>query len=73
MSQYIIDTNDLVVPSKVDVPNLVTYRDQTPLCNRYAVWCVSKKCMCLKETKDMIIILGSMINMIQVGGTYMTI
>ena len=60
--------------TKIDVPNLVTYLNCTPIIERYMVGCGSKntyqKDMCLKEiqlsAKTMITILGLTFNM--VGG-----
>ena len=66
--------------SKVDMPNSVTYRNQTPTCEWYVVWCGSKngyqKDMRSKEigqcAQNMITILGSLVKSIR-GGAYMTI
>jgi hypothetical protein len=60
----------------VDVPNSVTYCNQTPMFECYVVWCGSKnryqKDMNLTEigqcAQNMITILGSMVNSIGVGG-----
>ena len=63
--------------AKVDVPNLVTYLNQTPIFEWYVVWCGSEneyqKHMSLKEiglrAQNMINILNSIIvNIIMVGG-----
>ena len=65
-------------PIKGDVPNLVTYLNQTPMFESYAVKYGSKnvyhKDMCLKvigSRAQNLTILGSIVNIIV--GTYMTI
>ena len=66
---------------KVDVPNLVTYLYQTPIFEWCLVRCRSQywhmKDACLKEiglrAHVILIILGSIVNIIGARGTYMTI